>query len=231
MDSRSSLFTLRWSLLLVFLLILTSCQKGNRLQGSATGEVTPIPDPCDLAPDTEYPLQYPLTLLVVSAGEVIDPLIPLLPSGDVCLPGDFTIDPPLPEGMALNSANGRIYGSPRWADSQTTHAISAIFPQASVTTTLHILVPPAPPAFEYPVHQVELEPLEQFWMTPILLPGSGPVQLWSSPSDDTPIGAFQLNPENGTVTLHGVGNYLVTVVGQNDEGEDVFTIIVETVTP
>ena len=68
-------------------------------------------------------------------------------------------------------------------------------------------------------------------MTPISLPGSGPVQLWSSPSDDTPVGAFQLNPMNGTLTLHGVGNYLVTIVGQNDEGEAAFTIIVETVAP
>lgn len=231
MNSRWRILSLDGFLILCCLLVNTSCQKGDRLQGPVAGQVTPIPDPCDLAPETVYPLEYPLTLLVATAGETIDPLIPLLPSGNVCLPGEFTVDPLLPEGLVLNSANGRIYGSPQSADSDTTHTITAIFPQASVTTALHVLVPPAPPAFEFPVHQVELEPLEQFWMTPISLPGSGPVQLWSSPSDDTPVGAFQLNPMNGTLTLHGVGNYLVTIVGQNDEGEAAFTIIVETVAP
>ena len=219
-----------WSLV-ACLLVLTSCQQGSRWEGAAPGEVVPIEDPCEITPETVYPPEYPLTLLIAEAGVVIDPLIPILPEGPVCLPGLYSIDPPLQEGLALNPANGRIYGAPLYADSSTLHTITTQFPIESASSSLQIIVPPAAPSFEYPNAYIELEPLEQFWMLPLQLPGSGAVEVWSSPTDDAPVGAFQLNAQNGTLTLHGVGDYWITVVGLNSSGEDTFTIQVETVSP
>ena len=127
--------------------------------------------------------------------------------------------------------SGRIYGAPLYADSVTNHTITTQFPIESSTSSLQIVVPDALPAFEYPSASIELDPLEQFWMVPMQLPGSGVVEVWSSPTDDAPIGAFQLNAQNGTLTLHGIGDYWITVVGLNSSGESAFTIQVETVSP
>lgn len=212
----------------LLLLVLVSCQQGGTFSGPAPGEVLPIEDPCETSPETVYPPQYPLTLLVAEAGVVIDPLIPVLPEGNVCLPLQYAIDPPLPAGLVLNPSNGRIYGTPLYANSVTSHTITTQFPIESASTSLQIIIPSAPPAFEYPVAYLELDPLEQFWLLPLQLPGSGAVEVWSSPTDDAPIGAFQLNAQNGTLTLHGVGDYWVTIVGLNSSGEATFTIQVET---
>ena len=218
-------------LTILVLLVLVSCQQGGRFEGPAPGEVVPIEDPCETSPETVYPPQYPLTLLIAEAGIVIDPLIPILPAGNICLPYQYSIDPPLPDGLVLNPASGRLYGAPLYADSVTNHTITTQFPIESSSSSLQIIVPTAPPAFEYPSASIELDPLEQFWMVPLQLPGSGAVEVWSSPTDDAPIGAFQLNAQNGTLTLHGVGDYWITVVGLNSSGEDTFTIQVETVSP
>ena len=46
------------------LLALVSCQQGGRFVGPAPGEMVPIEDPCETSPETVYPPQYPLTLLI-----------------------------------------------------------------------------------------------------------------------------------------------------------------------
>ena len=114
-------------LTILVLLVLVSCQQGGRFEGPAPGEVVPIEDPCETSPETVYPPQYPLTLLIAEAGIVIDPLIPILPEGNICLPYQYSIDPPLPDGLVLNPASGRLYGAPLYADSVTNHTITTLF--------------------------------------------------------------------------------------------------------
>jgi 6-phosphogluconolactonase (cycloisomerase 2 family) len=58
----------------------------------------------------------------------------------------FTVNPPLPAGLALDSTTGRISGTPTQVQATATHTVTAANGAGSISTDLNIAVlPPAPP--------------------------------------------------------------------------------------
>lgn len=213
------------SLILIFILLgMTSCQRGDQLLSPGSVDVIPIPDPCDLAPDTVYPPGYPSTFLNLLPGALMVPLISSPPIGVNCLPGEYICEPPLPEGLFISGTTGTISGTPAHADSVTQHDVTALFPLNSASVQLTILVQPGLPLFEYPLSEVSLDPSEILLMSPLILPGSGEISSWGAFAPEAPPGSIDLDTESGTLSLTGLGTYSLRIYGLNSQGEHFFDI-------
>ena len=213
------------SLILIFILMgMTGCQRGDQLLSPGSIDVIPIPDPCDLAPDTVYPPGYPSTFFDLLPGVLMVPLIATPPIGVTCLPGGYICEPPLPEGLFISETTGTINGTPYYGNSVTQHEVTALFPLNSASVQLTIIVQPGIPLFEYPLSEVTLDPDEVLLMSPLILPGSGEIKSWGAFAPEAPPGSIDLDEASGTLSLTGLGSFSLRIYGLNSQGEHFFDI-------
>ena len=114
----------------VLLSLCTACGGGGGPRVPDTG----ISAPSDLA--------FPLERGLYRAGEIIQPNAPTV-TGEV---STWSIEPPLPAGLAMDPSTGAIFGTPTSESGATTHTVTAENAGGAVTYELEIDVGPALPA-------------------------------------------------------------------------------------
>ncbi len=87
-------------------------------------------------------LVYLQTTIVAAVGQPIAPVAPTV-TGTV---SSFTVTPPLPPGVMLNSLTGAISGTPAASSAQTDYRVTAANKYGSTSATLRITVNIAPPS-------------------------------------------------------------------------------------
>lgn len=105
-------------------------------------------------PQAPCQLEYPVTSLSIALGEVLQPLMPSLACGAA---DDFSINPPLPDGLALDSSTGAISGLALQIHGPVTHLISAsnVTGESQFSLTLTV-TPVAPCNLSYPATELIL---------------------------------------------------------------------------
>lgn len=152
-------------------------------------------------------ISYPSSTLSFAAGDAITPVVPTASPG---LSG-FTVAPPLPLGLSLNSSNGTISGTAASASAATTYTVAASGGGASASTTLLITVTAPPSSISYGAAEFDYSAnITARTLTPT--GGSGATSWTISPSlppglsFDTTTGAISGTPTTGSPST----NYVVT---------------------
>ncbi len=172
--------------------------------------------PCDLS--------YPVALVITQVDEVLDPLMPTVGCGAV---ETFSIDPPLPAGLALDPATGGISGTALETAAPEIHTVTASNVTGETSFSLIVeVVPPPPCNLSYPetvlILQVEME-------MSLLVPtsGCGPVDNYEVLPDlpqgvhlDAVTGVLSGAPdEESPATLY-------EIEASNDQGHSVVLILI-----
>ena len=161
-------------------------------------------------------------------GHEIVPVEPQIVGG---APSDWTVSPPFPEGVILDSETGVISGIPQQVQSPTPHTIVAQNGTGAVVVTVMISVLPTTPcALTYgdlPL-LISGEPIDP--LTPTY--GCGPIQLWTI-NPDLPLG---LEMDGLTGVISGVPETLESssihmISGFNQFGSTTTTIELQIVEP
>lgn len=128
--------------------------------------ILPAP-PCDL--------QYPVVDLILTVGEEMTPLIPTSGCGPV---ESYTILPPLPQGVSLDSSSGIISGTPQLTNDRFDHVILAGNGSGTTSFLINVtVVALAPCDLFYPLASLILEPGEDIgFIEPSI--GCGAPEFW-----------------------------------------------------
>ena len=82
-------------------------------------------------------LAYPHAAICVATGRPIEDLPAELAGGAPCA---FLVEPPLPEGLAIDAATGRIAGTPAAAAPEAAHTVTAVNVAGHTTFELRVAV-------------------------------------------------------------------------------------------
>lgn len=163
---------------------------GSNMSGSSYTQVaiTVLPQPpCDFS--------YPINQIELAVGQPLSSLIPEINCGEA---ESFSVNPPLPSGLFLDSATGVISGVPQIASGIGTHEVSVMNVSGSDSFELSIEILEEPPC-DLTYTEDSIDALIGEEITPILpLVGCGEVDNWSV-SPALPDGLI-LNLQTGVIT-------------------------------
>ena len=180
-------------------------------------------------PEAPCDLNYPITVVITEVDEILEPLIPTVGCGEV---DNFSINPPLPAGLELNTATGEISGVALEIYPANIHLVAASNVTGETISSILIEVIPHPPPCDFSYPDTEIV-LSVGVMMSELVPtvGCGSADSFQITPDLT--AGIVLDPETGV--LSGTPSEASTAIlyeirASNPQGESA-TLLLITVVP